>query len=61
MCLKQAPSETEATRAEGDRDARVQHDPRRPWRNTRPRGSNGHTDRRDVERGMERLASLVGR
>jgi hypothetical protein len=60
MCFKQAPSETEVAREERDRDARRQHDPRRPWRNTRPKG-NGHADRQDVERGMERLASLVGR
>ena len=60
MCFKQAQSETEVTRAQRERDARERHDPRRPWQNTRPKG-NGHADRRDVERGMERLESLVGR
>ena len=60
MCFKEGRSKTEAPRAERDRDAAGRHDPRRPWTNTRPKG-NGHADRQDVERGMERLASLVGR
>jgi hypothetical protein len=59
MCMKPAKSKT-GGQGERQRDERHQADPVRPWQNTRPRG-NGERDDHDVERGIERLAALVGR
>jgi hypothetical protein len=39
---------------------RHEHDPRRPWLNTRPR-ANQELDRRDFERSVERFEALLGR
>ena len=43
--------------------SRDRHEPEEQppiWRNTRPRG-NAETDRRDLERGIERMESVLGR
>jgi hypothetical protein len=57
MCAKpdHQPTAIRALRERQSERPRVE-----PWRNTRPRG-NPATDRRDLERSLERLASLVGR
>jgi len=39
----------------------VNHDPSRPWTNTRPRGANPEPHRSDFERSVERFNALVGR
>jgi hypothetical protein len=54
MCAKPEQKPTGAPR-QRERERRSE-----PWRNTRPRG-NPATDRRDLERSLERLESLVGR
>ena len=59
MCDRPTKAEHEAVRAARENGSRRAPDPRRPWTNTRPRG-NAEPDRRDVERGIERLAMLLG-
>jgi hypothetical protein len=58
MCFKPTQSEEEALRAK--RNERQAHRPGRPGSTRRPRG-NGEMDRRDFERGVEKLTALVGR
>ncbi len=63
MCFDaQQPRDNAAISARQENgDAQKEHDPQRPWTNRSPRGHNPTPDRRDVERNIERLASLVGR
>jgi hypothetical protein len=57
--MKPAKSKTDG-RGEQKRDVRRRPDYVPPWQNTRPPG-NPKADDHDVERGIERLTSLVGR
>jgi hypothetical protein len=57
---------TKATKSKTDGGGQHEPQPRPdvahlpPWQNTRPRG-NPAPDDHDVERGLERMAALVGR
>ncbi len=59
MSTKTAKSKIDARDARGKVASR-RPDPADPTRNTRPRG-NGQRDDHDIDRGLERLTSLVGR
>jgi hypothetical protein len=50
----------QASRSERDRARPAEREPVPTWRNTRPRG-NQEPDRRDLNRGVERLEMLLGR
>ena len=58
MCYKPTRDERESPGVTG-KDVRREHEARRPGPTTRPRG-NGKTDRRDMDRGTERLHAVLG-
>jgi hypothetical protein len=58
MCYKPTRPEHEPRRESKDDDRR-EHEPRRPRPTTKPRG-NGDPDRRDIDRGAERLHAVLG-
>jgi hypothetical protein len=56
MCSKQTESRRDVERVTREAKSSTTH----PGRNTRPRG-NQETDRRDLERGLQKLEALLGR